>query len=118
MIAKILKLNVVIAIVLVIVSAIIYRSLKIPLSIALGSAIGGANFWVFSWIITGVLGDNPRKGRLAFLAILKFLGLIFVLWATLKWLPIEPIAFLVGLTGIVVSILCTTLILSSGSAKK
>jgi len=104
------------ALALIVGSYVVWKDTRICLSIALGSAIGGANFWALYNIVRGLVGECGNKIKFAAFAFLKFLLLIFVLWAAIKWLPLNAVAFLIGLSTIVLAI-CTNLIFSSGSAK-
>lgn len=71
---------------------------RIFLSASLGFAIGGANFIVLFWLAKKLVLGAARKWRFGVLIGLKFLVLIFILWAIIKWLPINVVALLAGLT--------------------
>ena len=102
-------INIIIMLAMVTLSYVLFKDTKICLSMALGSAIGGANFWALYKIITGLVG--VEKGRFKFIvfAFLKFFTLLFVLWASIKFLPLNAIAFLIGLSTIVIAVLLTWL---------
>ncbi|MBI2341729.1 MAG: ATP synthase subunit I [Deltaproteobacteria bacterium] len=102
-------LNIIIGVALMTGSYAIWKDTRICLSIALGSAIGGANFWALYNIIKGLVGDAVGKMKFAFFAFFKFFILIFVLWASIKWLPLNAVAFLLGLSTVVVAMLLASL---------
>jgi hypothetical protein len=86
-------------------SYVAWKDTRICLSIVLGSAIGGANFWALYNITKGLVGECGGKIKFAFFAFLKFFLLIFVLWVAIKWLPLNAVAFLVGLSTVVMSVI-------------
>lgn len=105
MIKKVEIYNICITLCFLLISFAIWHDYKICWSIAIGSAIGGANFWALYRIVTGFAGGSHGKLRFAVFAFLKFFILIFILWAVIKWLPVNAAAFLMGLSTIVLSIL-------------
>lgn len=109
MVRKIEIYNLILTLCLISAGFAIWRDYKICLSIAIGSAIGGANFLALYFIVKGLIGGDKAKLRLGLFAVLKLAILAFVLFAAVKWAPINIVAFLVGLGTI-----CMTLIFSYG----
>lgn len=105
LVRQIEKLNIIISALAILGAYLIWNDAKISLSVAIGSVIGGANFWVLYRIFSKILMEGVRrKILLGALAALKFAVLIFILWAVIKWVPINAVAFLVGLSTVVVAI--------------
>lgn len=118
MIAKIEKLNAAIGSLLILLTLVFWQSPNISLSLAMGVAIGGANFFMLTKVVNAFVGGTCSKAIAVALALFKFVLLLFILWAAIKWTNVNVPAMLVGLSVILISIICTNLIFSSGSAKK
>jgi len=114
---RIEKLNIIIGILLVAVSFIIWQDSKLSLSLALGSVIGGANFWMLVKLVGKIFGDGPSKWRFGLAIVLKFLVLILVLWLVVNRFPVHMIAFLVGLSTIVLAVIISQLFSDSTIAR-
>lgn len=84
--------------------SIYYMSPKISLSLLGGSVIGAANFYLLTRAVQALLGGGAAsKRRLAALFFFKLVALAGIFVIILK-LPIHTVAFLVGLSTIVVAV--------------
>ncbi|MEK6607729.1 MAG: ATP synthase subunit I [Myxococcota bacterium] len=86
------------------------------LGVLCGGAIGLANFYGLARIVGAVVHASGRAasarptGRAAMLAALlvaKFALLVALVWASLRLVGAQPIAFLVGISIFVVAIFCS-----------
>ncbi|PIR21330.1 MAG: hypothetical protein COV45_00875 [Deltaproteobacteria bacterium CG11_big_fil_rev_8_21_14_0_20_47_16] len=83
---------------------------KISLSILCGDVIGLANFLLLSHAISALLNrDSVGKGRLVALFFLKLMALVAA-FAIVLAAPIDTIAFVVGLSAVIVAIIVAGLI--------
>jgi hypothetical protein len=77
---------------------------KISLSLVGGDVMGLANFFLLGRMVEGLLGrGSAGKGRLAALFFFK-LAALAALFAVVLALPVHPVAFLAGLSAVVVAI--------------
>lgn len=118
MIERIEKLNAAIGALLILLVLIFWHSPNISLSLAIGVVVGGVNFFMLSKVVNAFVGGTCSKTVAVALALFKFVLLLFILWAAIKWTNVNVPAMLVGLAVILISIICTNLIFSSGWAKK
>ncbi len=105
MLRKVEIINAVIGLMAAAIAFVVWKDHKISLSVALGSVIGGANFWALYIIANGLLGGAGGKLRMALFAMFKFLVLIFVLWALIKFTTVNIVALLIGLFMIIMSVI-------------
>jgi hypothetical protein len=77
------------------------------LSVFLGGGIVIVSFEVMKWQLKRALmkeGSVPTKGGLFFTYYLRYLGTLFLIFLVISFGWVEPIAFLVGLSTVVISI--------------
>lgn len=77
------------------------------LSVFLGGGIVIASFEVLKWQLKRALmreGSVPTKGGLFFAYYLRYLGTLLFIFLVISFGWVEPIAFLVGLSTVVISI--------------
>ena len=89
-----------------ILAAALLGDMRMVLGVLLGGVLASANFYALRRVVGGLLeGGQPR--RLAFLGtllILKFGLLAVLLYITIRFLPINAIGLLVGITVVVLAI--------------
>jgi ATP synthase I chain len=87
-------------------ASLLMWDMGITLGVALGGIIGTANFYALRRLIQAIVaGDSPRKqGVMVVLLTLKFGLLAVAIYLAVKLLPINPLALLVGISFIVLSI--------------
>ncbi len=68
------------------------------LSIIIGALLAAANFFAIAYIAKGLICRDDGKLRFGLLAGLKFLLLIAIFFALIKWAAISVIALLGGFT--------------------
>jgi fatty acid desaturase len=83
------------------------------LSFAVGLAIAGANFAALNFVVRRMLGAPDKRALAIVLALLKLAILVLVVWVVIKYLPINIVWFLAGLTVALVAG-CVILLLCSG----
>jgi len=86
-------------------ASLYYRSAKITFSVIAGAAIVISSFELTNLVISRTLGGS-KKSVTAFviIALLKLTLLGFVLWYLVVKLPVHALAFIVGLTTMVITI--------------
>ena len=87
-------------------ASLLLWDLGITLGVALGGAVGTANFYALRRLIQSMVsGDSPRKQTvMVVLLMLKFGLLAALIYLAVKLLPINPVALLVGVSMVVLSI--------------
>lgn len=109
MTGRVEKYNAILGVVFALAGFIIWHNTKVPLSVIAGSLLAGINFLALAWIIKKITEPDTNKFLPGAMALVKLVLLIFILWAIIKWLPINIVAFLVGLSTIVVAIILSLL---------
>jgi hypothetical protein len=87
--------------------SLLLRDSRITLGVALGGALATLNFWALRRILQGIIqgGGNPRRQALLGLILTLKLGLVAaVIYLIVSYLPLHPIAFLVGISFVVLAI--------------
>lgn len=91
---------------LLILASLYYQSFNITLSVALGAAIVVISFKLLCWLIINSFKEAGRsKMGLFALALFKLAILGIILWLIVVKLPIHSIAFLAGLSTMVMAVL-------------
>ncbi len=83
------------------------RDPRVTLGLALGGALATINFWALRRILQGILqgGSNPRRQAvLGLLLTIKLGVLAAVIYLAVSYLPVHPIAFLAGVSVVVLAI--------------
>jgi hypothetical protein len=101
---RIEKINAILAFVSMAGAYLIFKDKRICMSIGLGALIAGINFGVLYLIVTGLVAEQGGRLKFALFAVLKFLILVAILWAAVRFLPLNIAAFLAGLSTIVLAI--------------
>jgi len=90
------------------IGAWILLSARIALGVFLGAAIVTLSFRVLKWQLNKAFrtpGKLPQKGRVFASYYLRYLGTLFLVFVVMYYGWADPIAFLVGLSVVVLSIL-------------
>ncbi|SMC24492.1 ATP synthase I chain [Desulfacinum hydrothermale DSM 13146] len=88
-------------------AALLWFSKKQVLGVVLGGATVTASFRVMGWQLRRALANPrrvPSKGVLFVKYYVRFLGTLFVVFAIIYYGWVDPVAFLVGLSSVMVSI--------------
>lgn len=105
-IARIMRMNYAIGAVLILVAAFTQPK-DIALGIAVGVALTCANFYVLGKLISKWTADaaTGQQGNSGLLVLPKMIGLMVAVVLSLAFLPIDGIAFAVGYSTFIVSIM-------------
>jgi hypothetical protein len=90
------------------IGAWILLSARMALGVFLGAAIVTLSFRVLKWQLNKAFrtpGKLPQKGRVFAAYYLRYLGTLFLVFVVMYYGWADPIAFLVGLSVVVLSIL-------------
>jgi hypothetical protein len=90
------------------IGAWILLSARMALGVFLGAAIVTLSFRVLKWQLNKAFrtpGKLPQKGRVFASYYLRYLGTLFLVFVVMYYGWADPIAFLVGLSVVVLSIL-------------
>lgn len=107
---RIERLNYVLGGILIIVATLVYRTERIALGVAVGVVLTCANFFVLRRLVTRWTADaaEGRPSNASLLMLPKMVGLMVSVVLALMFLPIDPIAFTVGYSTFIVSIILDT----------
>ena len=107
---RIERLNYAIGGVLVIAATLVFRDGRIALGVAVGVVLTCLNFFVLRRLVTRWTADaaEGKQSNASFLMLPKMVGLMLSVALALLFLPIDPIAFTVGYSTFVVSIIADT----------
>jgi len=105
MIVKIEKINAAIALIFVAVLIFAFKDRWIPISVGLGALISGFNLAAIYYIVMGAMNGGRKKAWFLLLAMLKLLILAGIIFVVLKYVPVKPVWFLVGLSVILPAII-------------
>lgn len=87
------------------VASLYFRSARITLSVIAGAAIVISSFELTNLVISRTLGGSKRSVALfVIIALLKLTLLGFVLWFLVVKMPVHALAFIVGLTTMIITI--------------
>ena len=89
------------------ICSLLLRDSRVTLGVALGGALATLNFWALRRILQGIIqgGGNPRRQAILGLILTLKLGLVAaVIYLAVSYLPLHPIAFLVGISFVVLAI--------------
>ena len=108
--ARIERLNYALGAVAVVIAAVATRDGRITAGVAVGAALTCANFFVLRRLVTRWTIDAAagRPSNASFLMVPKMVGLMISVVLALMFLPIDPIAFTVGYSTFIVSIILDT----------
>jgi hypothetical protein len=83
-----------------------FRDHRITLGVAAGGVLATLNFWALRRILQGIVQSrNPRRQLFLGLLLMLKLGLVAALiFVAVKYLPIDPIALLAGISVVVLAI--------------
>lgn len=87
---------------LVILVGALFFDAPVALGLALGAVLSCANFWMIHRLVLRVVKN--RKPVAVGLVILKMLALFALVFLCIHYLPIQPVAFAIGLSVFLVSI--------------
>jgi len=90
-----------------VLGSLIWRSWPVSLGLILGGAVALLNFRWLWYIMKKVLLE--KKGMHGFQALLKFTALLFTFYLIFRFTGIHPVAFVVGISVLFMSILSETL---------
>ncbi len=107
---RINRLNLMIGGVLVIGSAIT-QPRELALGVVVGVVLTCVNFFVLARLIARWTADAAKgvAGPASYLMMPKMIGLMIVIVAALKYLPIDPVGFALGFSVFVISIIVETI---------
>ena len=107
--AAIERLNVILALLAVLVS-LWFRRLDVFLGVATGAAIAVGNFRLLRGLLEGVLRSHGRRqGVLGGLLVAKMGALLLVIYLVLRYLPVNVVAFVCGISVVMASIFVVSL---------
>ena len=76
--------------------------------VAVGGGLGTINLAVLSWLCVKVLRATERRWRYAFLMGAKFVLLIGAVWLAVRYVPMDVIGFVAGLSASGLAIVAAT----------
>jgi len=85
--------------------------LPATLGIGCGAVLARGNFWLLRRMVTRMLGGEPGGlGRAIGLFGAKFLLLLWAVYAVMTYVPMDPVAFLVGISVVAAVIVSSSLL--------
>ncbi|MDB4953911.1 MAG: synthase [Myxococcales bacterium] len=107
---RIERLNYILGGILIVAATLIYRTEQIALGVAVGVVLTCANFFVLRRLVTRWTHDaaHGKPSNASLLMLPKMVGLMVSVVLALMFLPIDPIAFTVGYSTFIVSIILDT----------
>ncbi len=96
----------------------------VALSVGIGAAVAAGNLWALARIIAGLMppdggeGAPPHQTTFVFLALLKMLGLVGLVWLLMEYGLVSPIPMVVGVGSLPVGIAIGSLVSDRRDAKK
>ena len=89
-----------------VVASATFGRLDVTLSVALGVALGVMNLWALTRIVRGLFLRTSQRGKsgAGAVLVLKFLAFAAVLYVIMRTVAVHPLALLVGLSAVVVTI--------------
>jgi ATP synthase I subunit len=117
--AKLLRLverwNLILGIGLTLAAAVIFPRMRVVLGVATGAAVACANFAILRRLVEKIVVARS-KGLLVGIVLAKMVALLVAVWLILKYLPVNVIAFTVGLSIFLVSFVIATVKVSVAQA--
>jgi ATP synthase I chain len=107
--------NLILGIALTLVSAVIFPRMRVVLGVAVGSAVACVNFAILRRLVEKIVIARS-KGLLVGIVMAKMAALLVGVWLILKYLPVNVIAFTVGLSIFLVSFVIATVKVSVAQA--
>ncbi len=109
--------NLIIGIAMIAASAVFWR-LDVFIGMATGVILGSANFMAIRWVIAKFMtAKESAKAGLMVALILKMAGMMVAVMLVMKFLPMNALAFLIGISVFFISILIETARMSGRSHK-
>ncbi len=86
--------------------SLLFQDRAISLGVGIGGALAALNFYSLRRIMQAIMqGDNPRKQAImAILLTFKFAAIAASIYLILKFIPINAVAFLAGISVVVLAI--------------
>jgi hypothetical protein len=106
--------NLILAVVLSLAALLTFRA-RIVLGVATGAAVTCVNFYILRRLVEKIMVARS-KGLLIAVVLVKMVALLVTVWLILKYLPVNVIAFTVGLSIFLVSFLVATVKVSVAQA--
>lgn len=107
--------NLILGIALTLVSALIFPRVRVVLGVAVGAAVACVNFAILRRLVEKIVAARS-KGLLIGIVMAKMAALLVGVWLILKYLPVNVIAFTVGLSIFLVSFVIATVKVSVAQA--
>lgn len=107
LVKRVERMNAILLVVLTLGGGILF-SFRAALGVLMGGAISIVSFRVLKWQLRRAFlggGGPPSRGGLLAAYYLRFLGVVFVIFTIVYYGWVHPIALLVGLSVVVISIL-------------
>lgn len=105
--------NLIIGIAMVVASLVFWRA-DVTAGVALGAIIGTANFTAIRWVIGRTFAAKEKsKGGLMLLLIVKMAALMAGVFLIIRFVPVNVVGFLVGISVFFVSIIVETIRMQS-----
>ncbi|PIR17042.1 MAG: hypothetical protein COV46_05905 [Deltaproteobacteria bacterium CG11_big_fil_rev_8_21_14_0_20_49_13] len=102
--------NIIIGLVVSVGVYFIFEDKAVSASLFAGVVIGGLNFWGLYFVFSRLLGsERAPKAFYGILAAVKFVLLIFLLWAAIRLLQLNVVALLAGLSIVIAVVLVAAL---------
>jgi hypothetical protein len=108
--------NLLFGLVLVAGAALLFRTAAVVAGVGLGAALASVNFHILRRLVERV-SSARSKGLLVFVLLTKMIALLATVWLILALLPVNAIAFTVGLSVFLVSILASAIKLAIAQAE-
>jgi hypothetical protein len=86
--------------------ALVLADIPFALGTFVGGLLGVGNFAILRRLMAGIVasGSQPKKAMLSFILLFKF-GLVGALiFVVMKYLPIDPVGLMIGVSTVVISI--------------
>ncbi len=112
------RFNLMIAVAICLASLIFWRR-GIALGAAIGAGLSVVNFWAIRRVVeAGLASTSPRK-RLVLISLLvaKMAALIGLVFVVIRFLPINVLAFIVGLSTFLLSIMIVSFRVTADAAE-
>lgn len=107
--------NLILGIGLTLATAVIFPRARVVLGVATGAAVACLNFAILRRLVEKIIVARS-KGLLVGIVLAKMVALLVGVWLILKYLPVNVIAFTVGLSIFLVSFVIATVKVSVAQA--
>lgn len=89
--------------------AVVLASMSVLVGVLVGGGIGALNLALLAWLSVGIMSAKARRWVYGLALGVKFAVLVFMVFAAVRWVPMDVIGFVGGLTTAVLAILGGTL---------